>query len=55
MDESMQKWGIPKEEIDGSLREPILRRNRNKEAVLAYSTALLDALSHGSVVIGRHA
>jgi len=51
--ESMKKHGIPQEEIDDSLREPVLRSNRNKRAIFAYCTALLDAMSGGSVVVGR--
>jgi len=51
--ESMKKQGISQQDIDDSLKESAMRRNRNKRATRAYCTALVDAMLGGRVVVGR--
>lgn len=54
MTESMKKHGISQQDINDSLKKSVMRSNRNKRAILAYCTALVDAMSGGRVVVGRH-
>ena len=51
--EAMKKLGMSQQDIDDSLKESVMRSNRNKRAILAYCTALLDVMSGGNVVVGN--